>query len=109
MNASIFGNRIRQAREKAGLSQGELAEQVGKDKRAIYEYEKGERKLAATELPLFAKALNVPLLYFFEGELAVKDHDVEFLTRFHQIPLEARQYALDILSALSEAIRITSR
>ena len=48
MDATWLGFRIRQARERRGLSQEDLAAAVSKDQRAISEYEAGNRKLAVT-------------------------------------------------------------
>ena len=65
MDPKILGERIREARERAGISQEDLAVAVGKDQRAISEYENGKRKLSVTDLPMFARTLRVPLLYFY--------------------------------------------
>ena len=66
MDAEEFGWRIRQAREARGISQDELAVRIGKDQRAISEYELGKRRLAALDLPLLARELGVTVGYFFE-------------------------------------------
>lgn len=106
MDAKWLGFRIRQARERRGLSQEELAVAVTKDQRAISEYENGKRKLAVTDLPVFATVLEVPLMYFFEEEAEVFQDDDLLLNYFHQLPSsEARQAALDILRIFSATIR----
>jgi transcriptional regulator with XRE-family HTH domain len=106
LDAKWLGFRIRQARERRGLSQEELASAVTKDQRAISEYENGRRKLAVTDLPVFAAVLGVPLMYFFEEEAEMFQDDDLLLTYFHQLPSsEARQAALDILRIFSATIR----
>jgi transcriptional regulator with XRE-family HTH domain len=100
-----FGLRIRQARERKGLSQDEFAAAVAKDQRAISEYENGKRKLAATDLPLFATILEVPLLYFFEPEASADDLDAALLNYFHRLPTEdAQRAAVDILRIFSNTL-----
>src|SRR5688572_2494593 len=61
----LMGHRIREARERLGLTQGELAERIGKSQDAISHYETGDRAVVVTELPLLAEVLKVPLSYFF--------------------------------------------
>ena len=85
MDPQLLGVRIRQARERLGMAQDDLAAAVMKDQRAISEYEHGSRKLSATDLPLFAQALHVPLLYFYEGELTADDLDMMVLSQFHRL------------------------
>ncbi len=97
----VLGQRIRQARERLGLSQEELAALVAKDQTAISEYEHGKRKFPVTELPLFAQALQVPLFYFYDSdELAPDDFDRALLAEFHQLPDTSKQSAIEIMRLL---------
>lgn len=75
MDAKLIGQRLRQAREKIGLSQGELGAIVNHSQRDISEYETGKRLIRITELPLFSETLNVPSNYFFTGEFAETSYD----------------------------------
>ena len=109
MNASLFGNRIRQAREQLGMSQDELAALVKKDQRAISDYENGKRKLSATELPLFAQILNVSILYFYEDALNTSDVEQEILAELNAIPSEIRHYAINLLRDFSAAVKHLSK
>lgn len=107
MNAKILGGRIRLARERLSMSQDDLASAVGKDQRAISEYENGKRKLAATELPQFASTLQVPILFFFEGESALEDLDRVLLEEFHRFDTrEARQSIVDVVRILAGMARL---
>jgi transcriptional regulator with XRE-family HTH domain len=109
MNASLLGNRIRQAREQLGMSQDEFALLVKKDQRAISDYENGKRKLAATDLPLFANILNVSILYFYQDNLPTRDFDQQILAELNEIPPDVRQYAINLLRDFSAAIKHTSQ
>lgn len=109
MNPKLFGARIRQARESSGLSQEELASLVSRDQRSISEYENGRRRLSATDVPAFAQALGVSILYFYEGETSLHDFDRAILQQFHQLPSpEAMQIAVEMVRLLSEALNLHS-
>lgn len=58
----IMGNRIRQARENAGLSQAELARKLQyKAASSVARAESGEVDLPQSKIAAFASALNVPV------------------------------------------------
>jgi transcriptional regulator with XRE-family HTH domain len=110
LDTKLLGSRIREARERVGLSQEELAAAVSKDQGAISEYESGKRRLSATDLPALARALNVSLLYFYEGEVSGSDLDRAILHEFHQLPsTETKQAAIEIVRIFSDAMRLQSR
>jgi transcriptional regulator with XRE-family HTH domain len=103
----LLGVRIRLARERLGMSQGDLADMVSKDQRAISEYENGRRKLAATDLVRFAEVLHVPLLFFFEGALTEGDLDREALTEFNRLPtFQSKQAAIEIMRVFANAMQL---
>jgi transcriptional regulator with XRE-family HTH domain len=102
LDLTELGNRIRQARERLGLSQEEFANRVHKDQTAISEYENGKRRVSITELPLVASVLQVPILYFFEDILSVDDLDRALLDEFHRLPDVSRQGAITILRTLAD-------
>ncbi|MEU4196028.1 XRE family transcriptional regulator [Kribbella sp. NPDC026611] len=60
-----LGARVREARELAGLTQGELAAQLSLDRTAVNKIESGIRKLTALELSDIAAALGVRMASFF--------------------------------------------
>lgn len=60
-----LGSRVREARERAGVKQGELANQVGLDRTAVNKIEGGTRKVTALELSAIAHALGVRMSSFF--------------------------------------------
>ena len=61
-----MGTKIKDLREKSGLTQTELANKIGVSKSVISAYEKGIRNPSFKVLPLLAKTFNVTELYFFE-------------------------------------------
>jgi transcriptional regulator with XRE-family HTH domain len=60
------GSRLRYRRMSLGMSQEALAEAVGLRFQQIQKYEKGQNRIGAGRLFRLAKALRVPLDYFFE-------------------------------------------
>ena len=56
-----LGERLTSTRRVAGLSQHQLADRVGIERRTIQRYESGERDPRYTDLLLLAHALGVPL------------------------------------------------
>lgn len=85
MDAATFGARIREARERLGISQDELAERLQRKQNSISEYENGNRRMFVTDLPALAQALGVPISYFFEGELDKDELDEAILSEFRRL------------------------
>lgn len=61
------GSRLKLKRSALGITQGELGDITGITFQQIQKYEKGANRIGAGRLYEFAKALNVPVDYFFEG------------------------------------------
>ncbi|ASU84770.1 DNA-binding protein [Nocardiopsis gilva YIM 90087] len=59
-----IGERVRESRSVAGLSQQALADAVGLERSMISKLEKGDRRVDAVELTLLARALDYPLSFF---------------------------------------------
>lgn len=73
-----IGQRLRRARERMKLNQAELAKLVDKTPGAISNYELGVSLMQVAELPTFARALDVPIAYFFgEAELPTRERAVD--------------------------------
>jgi transcriptional regulator with XRE-family HTH domain len=60
--------RLRQAREAAGLSQGQVAKLLGIHRPTLSEIEAGRRKVTAQELNEFANCYAVSLHWLANGE-----------------------------------------
>ncbi len=65
VDEKTLGARVREARELAGLTQGELAQRVDLDRTAVNKIETGIRKMTALELSDIAAALGVRMSSFF--------------------------------------------
>lgn len=63
----FIGQRIKERRKLLGLSQSELAEMMGFSYQQMQKYETGASHVSAGKLLLFARILNVPPNYFYEG------------------------------------------
>jgi Zn-dependent peptidase ImmA (M78 family)/transcriptional regulator with XRE-family HTH domain len=58
------GERVREAREAAGFTQGQLAAAISMDRTALVRVESGQRQLNAMELFRLSDKLGVPLTHF---------------------------------------------
>jgi transcriptional regulator with XRE-family HTH domain len=61
------GKRLRLRRTMMGLSQEAVAKAVGITFQQVQKYEKGSNAMNASRLIEFARYMNVPVSYFFEG------------------------------------------
>lgn len=61
------GRRLRLKRTILGLSQESVGKEIGVTFQQIQKYERGINRMGASRLFDFAKALGVPVSYFFEG------------------------------------------
>lgn len=88
------------------MSQEDLASAVGKDQRAISEYESGKRRIAAVDLTAFARVLQIPLIYLLEGTLGDHPLDAVLLQEFHRLPSDdARQAAIQVIRILADTLK----
>jgi len=69
VDAAQLGARIREARERASLTQEALSREVSLDRTALAKVESGSRKITALELSAIAGALGVQMATFFEEPL----------------------------------------
>jgi transcriptional regulator with XRE-family HTH domain len=61
------GKRLRLKRTIMGLSQESIGKAIGVTFQQIQKYERGINRMGASRLYDFAKTLNVPVSYFFDG------------------------------------------
>ncbi|MBL8680196.1 MAG: helix-turn-helix transcriptional regulator [Myxococcales bacterium] len=97
-----IAQRVRTARENAGLSQGQAAKHLGLPRPSITEVEQGRRKVSAAELAAMAALYGVSI-----GWLACEDDDVPDAAQ-DQIQLAAREIASlkkDDLQAVLSLVR----
>ncbi|MCE9620186.1 MAG: helix-turn-helix domain-containing protein [Planctomycetes bacterium] len=68
MQRDSIANRLRIAREQAGLSQGQVAKLMGWHRPTMSQIEAGQRRVAAEELPLFAQHYRVSVSWLTKTE-----------------------------------------
>ena len=61
----VIGRRIRQIRSMRGLSQSQLAEQLGISFQQVQKYESGKNRISAGRLWDIARVLQAPIASFF--------------------------------------------
>jgi transcriptional regulator with XRE-family HTH domain len=82
---SSLGERLRWAREQAGLSQGQVARMLGMHRPTVSEIEAGRRRVPAEELALFAQTYEVSVAWLAGTE---GDDDID-----DRVKLAARELA----------------
>jgi transcriptional regulator with XRE-family HTH domain len=114
-----IGKRLRRRRRLLGLTQQQLAETVGVRFQQIQKYECGANRITASRLYELARAINVPVQYFFEGLIeaqvaapAANDTDalpgdvfsqretLELVRAYHRLGERPRRRLLDLAKAL---------
>jgi ribosome-binding protein aMBF1 (putative translation factor) len=63
---SLFIAELRAARERAGMSQVEVAKEIGEDQTFVSKCERGVRRLDVVELKRWTEALGIGLVEFVE-------------------------------------------
>src|SRR5437016_5655954 len=76
-----LGQRLRQARELAGLSQGQVARQLGFHRPTISEIQAGRRRVSAEELSRLADLYDVSLSWLTKNVAEAVDSSVELAAR----------------------------
>lgn len=105
------GARIRTYRQKAGLSQEQLAESVGVSFQQVQKYESGFTTLNITKLQQIALALNVSVADFFDAapsksEVNLTAEERELLQAYRQVKNgEMRCCILKLVSNLNKRVK----
>jgi transcriptional regulator with XRE-family HTH domain/Zn-dependent peptidase ImmA (M78 family)/predicted RNase H-like HicB family nuclease len=73
MNYDILGQRLRVARERAGMTQTEAAQFIDVTSAALNQYESGKRRVDALSLERLARLYGVPLRSLFGEEVVQTD------------------------------------
>ena len=112
------GKRVRHRRWLIGMTQQQLAEQVGIKFQQIQKYETGANRVSASRLWDIAEALDVPVAFFFEGldehEKAQSDHPavpadimgdkeaLDLVRSYYAIPENQRRRLFELARVLSD-------
>ena len=103
----LIGQQIRRRREELSLRQDQLAELISVATRQVQKYESGLNRISASRLILCAKALEVPVTWFFEHEPESNDEpDLE--AQYRRLPIGMRQQLLAIAEVLLQKVRKSS-
>lgn len=114
------GKRIRHRRWLVGMTQQQLAEQVGIKFQQIQKYETGANRVSASRLWDIADALDVPVSFFFEGLDAEQSADagaigampadlmgdkeaLDLVRSYYAIPENQRRRLFELARVLSDA------
>ncbi len=109
------GKRVRQRRWMIGMTQQQLAEQVGIKFQQIQKYETGMNRISASRLWDISKALDVPISFFFEGlegadrsdtaagDILADKEALELVKAYYAIPEPQRKRLFELARVLSES------
>lgn len=106
------GKRIRHRRWLVGMTQQQLAEQVGIKFQQIQKYETGANRVSASRLWEIGDALRVPVGFFFDGlvedaeereeETLLQDREVlELVRSYYALPQNQRKQLFNLARVLS--------
>lgn len=96
-----LGRRLRRRRRLLGLTQQQLAVQVGIRFQQIQKYECGANRISAARLWQLAEALETPVAYFYDGLAEAMEADAstpkggEVFSRKETLDLIQAYYQLD--------------
>ncbi|MCE6950665.1 helix-turn-helix domain-containing protein [Cereibacter sphaeroides] len=103
------GRRIRHRRWMLGMSQQQLARQLGIGFQQVQKYETGANRVSASRLWDIAKALDVPIAFFFGQERATPASPdapdscaLDLVRHFLAIPEPKRRSLLNLAIVLGE-------
>ena len=112
------GKRIRHRRWMVGMTQQQLAEQVGIKFQQIQKYETGMNRVSASRLWDISEALSVPISFFFEGleadgamasekalpgDILADKEALELVRSYYAIPENQRRQLFELARVLSDA------
>lgn len=110
------GKRIRHRRWTVGMTQQQLADQVGIKFQQIQKYETGMNRVSASRLWDVAEALGVGIAFFFEGiddarpaaagiegDILADKEALALVKSYYSIPEEQRRRLFDLARVLSDA------
>ena len=112
------GKRVRHRRWLIGMTQQQLAEQVGIKFQQIQKYETGANRISASRLWDIAEALEVPVSFFFEGlddsgkaegsgtmlpdDLMGRKEALDLVRSYYAIPENQRRRLFELARVLSD-------
>lgn len=104
----FVGQKLKIRRNLIGITQEGLAEAAGITFQQVQKYEKGKNRLSASRLFQFARVLDVPVSYFFEGFFA-PDSQIGIQSGFadnEQEPFQSDEDNIDDIMDQKETIEL---
>lgn len=110
-----LGRRLRRRRRLLGLTQQQLAVQVGIRFQQIQKYECGANRISAARLWQLAEALETPVSYFYDGlaeaierkesansggEMFSRKETLDLIQAYYQLGERPRRRLLDLAKSL---------
>jgi len=112
MEYMYLGTRIRKAREKCGLTQGQLANRIGVKRTSIERWETDQSVPRINKLTMMSGVLDVPLLWLLAGGEAVPDQSADEASKDELVQAKielAEQHMAELNQLLSELKLLTSK
>ena len=113
------GQRVRQRRCLAGMTQQQIAERVGIKSQQLQKYETGTNRISASRMWDIAAVMEVPVSFFFEGlegqardtgearaDILTDKEAVDLVRAYYSIPENQRRKLFDLALVLGEAKQI---
>ena len=110
------GQRLRQSRYLAGMTQRELGDKIGIRLQQIQKYETGANRISASRMWDIAAVMEVPVSFFFEGldgqapdtgeargDILTDKEALDLVRAYYLIPEHQRRRLFDLARVLSEA------
>lgn len=94
-DSKFIGQRMRQLREGARLSQSEVGACLNVSYQQVQKYERGSNKISVEKLQRLAEALKVPLTAFFEDTpptVSLQEQVEEGRPPYQLAPVSGREY-----------------
>ncbi|MEL7167117.1 MAG: helix-turn-helix domain-containing protein [Pseudomonadota bacterium] len=110
--ASTFGDRVAGAREKAGLSQTELAKRLGIRVATLRAWEDDLSEPRANRLSIMAGLLNVSMMWLINGEgegVTAPDDTPPADATIRELMIEMRDLRADLLKRAEQVGRLEKR
>jgi len=108
------GKRIKHRRRLVPMTQAQLAEQIGVKFQQIQKYEAGTNRVSASRLWEIARAIEVPISYFFDGlqggadgispfpgDVLADREALELVRSYYAIPENQRRQLFELARVLS--------
>lgn len=104
LDLATIGERLRDLRDFAGLSQSQLAQMLGVSRNAISQWEAGTTHPSARRLSLLSRVLNVPVDDIFTTSSDHQNRTIEVAQRlFSRLAVE--DVSIDVICAAAEITR----